>query len=62
MSKFNTYTSQTVRPSTSFIGVSRKEAIARHSQVPKNLFNPLTDQMTSIVGHNENVLLKKYSD
>ena len=62
MSKFDTYTSETVRPSTSFMGVSRKEAIARHSQVPKNLFNPLTDQMTSIVGHNENVLLKKYQD
>ena len=32
------------------MGVSRKEAIAKHSQAPKNLFNPLTDQMTHIVG------------
>ena len=62
MSKFDTYTTDAVRPSTSFMGLSRKEAIARLSQVPKNLFNPLTDQMTSIVGHNENVLLKKYQD
>ena len=33
------------------MNVSRKEAISKHSQFPKNLFNPLTDQMTSIVGH-----------
>ena len=60
-SKFDTFSCNSVRPSTSFMGVSRKEAIAKHSQVPKNLFNPLTDQMTSIVGHaDERVSLNPY--
>ena len=52
-SKFDTLSSKSVRPSTTFMGVSRKEAIAKHQQVPKNLFNPLTDQMTQIVGGHE---------
>ena len=55
-SKFDTFSSKTVRPSTSFMGVSRKEAIAKYSQFPKNLFNPMTDQMTSIVGHEDQVV------
>ena len=52
--------SGSVRPSSSFITVSRKQAIEKHSQVPTNLFNPLTDQMKSIVGHNEKVLHSAY--
>ena len=61
-SKFDTFSSKSVRPSTSFMNVSRKEAIAKHSQFPKNLFNPLTDQMTSIVGHaDERVCTNPYA-
>lgn len=55
-SKFDTLSSKSVRPSTSFMSVSRKVAQQKHSQVPKNLFNPLTDQMTAIVGHKEEII------
>ena len=42
-SRFDTMSYKTVRPSTSFINITRQEAIARHSQAPLSLFNPLTD-------------------
>ena len=59
-SKFDTFSQSSVRPSTSFMGLSRKEAIERQSQVPRSIFNPLTDQMTGIVGHSEHVLQDGY--
>ena len=42
------------------MAVSRKVAQQKHSQVPTNLFNPMTDQMTAIVGHKEETVQQSY--
>ena len=39
-----------IRPSVSFVGMSRMQAQEKLSQVPKNIFNPLTDQRADITG------------
>ena len=39
-----------IRPSVSFMALTRAQAQERDQQVPKNIFNPLTDQGRDIIG------------
>lgn len=43
-SSFDTFRSDSVRPSSTFVNITRQQAMDKHyAQVPKNLFNPMTD-------------------
>ena len=39
-----------IRPSVSFLGMTRYQAQEKLSQVPKSIFNPLTDQRADVTG------------